>query len=124
VDRITVRNIYRDSRGWAVTIDNFFANFHSGPGNIGGITIENMDGNPPVQSVAQFNPGRWRFMEGSLFLSDLLTDPMNRASEDEDEDEDEPFGPGFIESPLFHLDLLTGHEPDRREHLKIWVGQR
>ena len=46
VDRITVRNIHGDSRGWAVTIDNYFDNFHSGPGNIGGITIENVDVNP------------------------------------------------------------------------------
>jgi hypothetical protein len=46
VDRITVRNIHGDSRGWAVTIDNFFGNFHSGPGNIGGITIENVDVQP------------------------------------------------------------------------------
>ena len=46
VDRITVKNIHGDSRGWAVTIDNFFGNFHSGPGNIGGITIENVDVNP------------------------------------------------------------------------------
>lgn len=46
VDRITVRNIHGDCRGWAVTIDNFFDNFHSGLGNIGGLTIENVDVNP------------------------------------------------------------------------------
>ena len=46
VDRITVRNIHGDSRGWAVTIDNYFDTFHSGPGNIGGITIENVDVTP------------------------------------------------------------------------------
>jgi len=36
--------------------------------------------------------GRW-FMGSPLFLSDLLTAPLNRASEDEDE----PFCPGFME---------------------------
>ncbi len=43
VDRIAVRNIHGDSRGWAVTIDDFFGNFRDGPGNIGGVTIENVD---------------------------------------------------------------------------------
>jgi hypothetical protein len=43
VDRIAVRNIHGDSRGWAITIDNFFGNFRNGPGNMGGITIENVD---------------------------------------------------------------------------------
>lgn len=43
VDRIAVRNIHGDSRGWAVTVDNFFDNFKSGRGNMGGISIENVD---------------------------------------------------------------------------------
>jgi polygalacturonase len=43
VDRIAVRNIHGDARGWAITIDNFFGNFRNGPGNMGGITIENVD---------------------------------------------------------------------------------
>ena len=46
VDRIVVRNIHGDCRGWAVTIDNFFDHFHTGPGNIGGITLENVDVQP------------------------------------------------------------------------------
>ena len=52
VDRINVRNIHGDSRGWAVTIDNYFGNFHSGPGNLGAITIENVDVNPHDWPVA------------------------------------------------------------------------
>lgn len=45
VDRITVRNIHGISHGWAVTIDDFFDNFHNGPGNMGAITLENVDVN-------------------------------------------------------------------------------
>ncbi len=46
VDRIAVRNIHGDTRGWAVTIDNYFGTFRTGPGNIGGVTIENVDVHP------------------------------------------------------------------------------
>jgi hypothetical protein len=53
-------------------------------------------------------------MESSVCLADLLTAPMNRASEDEDEDE--PFCPRFMGSGdlqnWMHIGTMNGFRAD------------